>query len=472
MSIIVAKITGDQRYKVLSIDEGHFHDLKSRRIKPSRLTRPISAFANASGGELYIGVEEEEIDGHKIRHWRGFPDPEAANAHLQVFEQLFPLGRYFSYMFLECNGEPGLVLQVGINKTRDITKASDGIPYLRRGAQNLPVKTPEALQRLKFDKEITSFETELLEVAPALITNSEIIIKFILEVIPTVEPEEWLAKQMLLLDGKPTVGGVLLFGEQPQAILPKRSAIKVYRYKSTDSEGTRETLAFDPISIEGCLYDQIKEAVGKTVDLIQDIHVLGPQGMEKIKYPHETLHEIITNAVLHRDYSIASDIHLRIFDNRIEVESPGRLPGHVTVQNILREQCARNGSIVRIINKFPNPPNKDVGEGLNTAFNAMRQLRLKYPEIVETETSVIVYIRHERLASPEEAVLDYLSTHEEINNHTARQITGITSENSMKEVFYRMRDKGLIERVPGKKGPASAWKRTRAEGVSPRHRTI
>lgn len=245
MSIIVAKITGDQRYKVLSIDEGHFHDLKSRRIKPSRLTRPISAFANASGGELYIGVEEEEIDGHKIRHWRGFPDPEAANAHLQVFEQLFPLGRYFSYMFLECNGEPGLVLQVGINKTRDITKASDGIPYLRRGAQNLPVKTPEALQRLKFDKGITSFETELLEVAPALITNSEIIIKFILEVIPTVEPEEWLAKQMLLLDGKPTVGGVLLFGEQPQAILPKRSAIKVYRYKSTDSEGTRETLAFD-----------------------------------------------------------------------------------------------------------------------------------------------------------------------------------------------------------------------------------
>lgn len=212
--------------------------------------------------------------------------------------------------------------------------------------------------------------------------------------------------------------------------------------------------------------------MGKTVDLIQDIHVLGPQGMEKIKYPHETLHEIITNAVLHRDYSIASDIHLRIFDNRIEVESPGRLPGHVTVQNILREQCARNGSIVRIINKFPNPPNKDVGEGLNTAFNAMRQLRLKYPEIVETETSVIVYIRHERLASPEEAVLDYLSTHEEINNHTARQITGITSENSMKEVFYRMRDKGLIERVPGKKGPASAWKRTRAEGVSPRHRTI
>lgn len=82
------------------------------------------------------------------------------------------------------------------------------------------------------------------------------------------------------------------------------------------------------------------------------------------------LHEIVTNAVLHRDYSIAADIQIRIFDNRVEIESPGRLPGHVTTANILREQFARNPKLVRIINKFPNPPNKDVGEGLNTAFES------------------------------------------------------------------------------------------------------
>ncbi|WP_445305523.1 ATP-binding protein [Microcoleus sp. herbarium2] len=65
-----------------------------------------------------------------------------------------------------------------------------------------------------------------------------------------------------------------------------------------------------------------------------------------------------------------------MFDNRIEIENLGKLPGHVTVKNILKEQYARNGAIVRIINKFPNPPNKDVGEGLNTAFQAMAKLRL------------------------------------------------------------------------------------------------
>jgi ATP-dependent DNA helicase RecG len=58
---------------------------------------------------------------------------------------------------------------------------------------------------------------------------------------------------------------------------------------------------------------------------------------------------------------------------------------------------------VRIINKFPDPPNKDVGEGLNTAFQAMRKMRLKDPIIDERDNSVLVNIRHERLASPEEA---------------------------------------------------------------------
>src|SRR5438132_1064542 len=135
-----------------------------------------------------------------------------------------------------------------------------------------------------------------------------------------------------------------------------------------------------------------------------------------IEYPPETLHEIVTNAVIHRDYSIADDVHIRIFDNRIEVQSPSRLPAHVTVKNILNERFARNGAIVRILNKFPDPPNKDVGEGLNTAFNAMHQLGLKAPIIEEKDNNVLVLIRHEKLASPEETIMDYLENSDAINN--------------------------------------------------------
>lgn len=462
MPIPVNQITDKQLQEVLSYTESHFLDLKAKEIKPSRLTRAISAFANADGGELYIGIAENVTlpFPHK---WDGFANPEDANAHLQVFEELFPLGGDYLYNFLAHPSETGVVLQVAVRKTKSVVRANDSIPYVRRGAQCLPVDTPSKLAILERNKGITSYENEPVSAELAKVCNSTTAIKFILDVVPTSEPEAWLRKQELIRDDKPTVAGVVLFADLPQAILPKRSGIKIYRYKTSDAEGTRDTLVGDPISIEGCGYDLIKHAVDVTKQIISDIQVLGTKGLEAVNYPTETLHEVITNAVLHRDYSIADDVHVRIFDNRVEVESPGRLPAHITTRNILSERFARNGNLVRVINKFPNPPNKDVGEGLNTAFEAMRNLRLKEPVVEERQNSVLVQIRHERLASAEDIIMEYLQNNPVITNRVARGLTGIKSENSMKTVFWRLRDRELIQQVPGRSGFASAWELRKAK---------
>ncbi|MGC1272047.1 MAG: ATP-binding protein [Croceibacterium sp.] len=446
---------------ILKFEESHYLGVKAIELKPAKMSRSVSAFANTAGGEIFIGIAEtEQPDGSKLREWIGFPDMEAANAHFQVLEALGQLGNHFRAAFLRCEGKSGHVLHLTIPKTRDIINSSEGRPYKRSGAQNLPVDTEEGLQRLRLDKGVVTFEDETLAIPPKIITNSEIMIGFMLEVAPSAEPEQWLENQFLLAGDKPTVAGVLLFADEPQAALPKRSAIKIFRYKSREEEGTRETLAADPITIEGCAYVQIAKAVEATKILVEEIQKLGLRGLEKIIYPEETLHEIVTNAVLHRDYSFPADIQIRIYDNRIEVESPGRLPGHVTLQNFLITQSARNPKLIRIMTKFPNAPNKDVGEGLNTAFEAMKKLRLKLPELEETENSVVVYIDHSPLGSPEDAVMEHLKTHQEITNRAGREITGIRSENTMKEVFYRLAKRGLIERVPGKLGNLSAWQLT------------
>jgi len=278
-----------------------------------------------------------------------------------------------------------------------------------------------------------------------------------LEVVPTSEPEQWLIKQQLIIENKPTVAGVVLFSDEPQAILPKRCGIKLYRYKTSDEEGSRETLDFDPISIEGCAYNQIFEAVKTTAEIIESVRINTPQGLQSVKYPIEAIHEIITNAVLHRDYSIADDIHITIFDNRVEVLSPGSLPGHITVDNILEERFARNGVMVRLINKFPNPPNKDVGEGLNTAFHAMREMKLKDPVIAQRGGYVAITLKHESLASPEEMILEYLADHDNITNRIARDICYIGSENKMKTILQRMVKYGNIELVPGRTRYTAAY---------------
>lgn len=470
MPVKVSEITDKQLLEVLSYTEGHFLDLKAKEIRPAKLTKTISAFANADGGELYIGIAEN-VSLPFPHKWDGFAKPEEANGHLQIFETLFPLGEDYLYTFLSHPKQSGLVLQVAVRKTKAVVKASDGIPYIRRGAQSLPVDTQAKLALLERNKGITSFENESVTVELAKVCNSTTAIKFILDVVPTSEPEPWLRKQELIKDDKPTVGGVVLFADLPQAILPKRSGIKIYRYKTSDAEGTRDTLVNDPISVEGCAYDLIKQAVEVTKEIIGKIQILGTKGLEPVTYPSETLHEVITNAVLHREYSIADDVHVRIFDNRVEVESPGKLPAHITPKNILKERFARNGNLVRVINKFPDPPNKDVGEGLNTAFEAMRNLRLKDPVVIERENSVVVQIKHEKLASAEDIIMEYLDNSVEavITNRVARGLTGIKSENSMKNVLLRLRDRGLIRQVPGRSGFASAWEKAKSNAKPKNH---
>ncbi len=93
----------------------------------------------------------------------------------------------------------------------------------------------------------------------------------------------------------------------------------------------------------------------------------------------------------------------------------------------------------------------------------MKKLRLREPEIEEKENSVLVNIRHEPLASPHETVIKYLDSHPEITNRIARELCGIRSENSMKEVFLSLKRRGVIEPVPGKGGSASAWQKTTGE---------
>lgn len=449
-------ISDKEIQKLLKMNENHFCDLKAIEISPAKLTKALAAFANAEGGELFIGIDD------KPRKWRGFKNVEAANAHIQVFDQFFPLGNDFEYQFLENQNHSGLVLKIQVSKTRDLRVASDQKVYVRRGAQSLPVIDEERLQSLRRDKGLVSFETELVNCPEEAVTNSIHIIDFLLEVVPTGEPAAWLKKQMALVNGKATVAAVLLFSEEPQAILPKRSGLKIYRYKTSAEEGTRKTLDFDPVSIERNLYHQIKDAVSETARIIESVRLQTVDGLISVNYPQEALHEIITNAVIHRDYSITDDIHIRIFDNRVEVLSPGTLPGHVTAENILSERFARNPSIVRLINKFPDPPNKDVGEGLNTAFESMRNLKLKPPVIEQKGGYVKVILKHEALATPEEAILLYLLKNNEIANRHARDVCFIKSENRMKRILQGLVTNGLLEAVPGRTRYTAAYQLTEA----------
>ncbi len=442
--------------RIEKLEETHFLDLKAREIAPGKLIVHAAAFANSAGGEVYVGVDEAGA----VRTWRGFASVEDANGHVQVLHDVFQGNNLVTVTFLRGAGVAGFLLHLIIEKSREIIEVR-GEVYVRASAQKLPVRLSShtEIERLRLDKGLATYEDmPLADVASARVTDSLTVTEFMIEAVPVSEALPWLRSQQLLINSDvPTVAAVLLFDDEPQVVLPKRCAIKVLRYKSSAKEGHRDQLAGNPLTFEGPLTRQIQEAVAAVIEMVEATTVQTPQGLQQVTYPPETLHEIITNAVLHRDYSIATDVQVRVFDNRIEIESPGTLPGHITPANILDEQYARNGKVVRLVNKFPDPPNKDVGEGLNTAFQKMRDLGLKPPQIAEDGNKVIVTIRHERLASYEEQIIEYLLARSEIRNSIARELTGEGSENTMKRVFEKMMEAKQIYRHPDRKGSATTY---------------
>jgi ATP-dependent DNA helicase RecG len=454
--------------KFLNEEEGHFFDVTRKDYSGETVQKKCVAFANADGGELLIGIHnatDKDLPGGKFERWGGFRIQEDANdAIADISRNITPSIVSITFEFMEIKGyeNHGKVLRVVIEKSPDVHRTACGNVYIRKGAQCLPI-TGTDITNLQLSKGAQSYENQGVGHydLPRLIDSVELR-NFLDCYLPKTSPKIFLEKQYLIADSgaeaQPIYAGVLLYDENPSVVLPKKCALKVSWYDTNENVPERQNLK-DQKSLEGPLHQLIIDGISEVQRIISSLSILGPSGFEKAKYPPEAIKEILVNALIHRDYNISDDVQVFIFNNRIEVHSPGALPASISVENILTDRFSRNPKIVRLLNKYPDRPNHDIGEGLNTAFQKMKEVRLKPPIIKATKTRVVVILPHEPLASPEEQIMQYLETHTEITNLIARGVTSMTSENKVKKCFDRLRDRGLIELVPDKRGANSAWKK-------------
>lgn len=225
------------------------------------------------------------------------------------------------------------------------------------------------------------------------------------------------------------MAAVLLFAEEPSGLLNSKCSIRIFHYKGeTITHKVETNLLRTPKSITGPLKMQIAAARDIVIDSLATGIQVGPLGFEIAqRYPVRVITETITNAVIHRDYRIAADIHIRLFANRIEVESPGVLPGGVTAYNIgVRGSYPRNRAVVDHLREFPQPPNLDAGEGVRMMFETMGQADL-YPPIFLTrpeiaKEAVIVFLFNELRPGVWDQVYQYLLKNKDIGNADVRKI--------------------------------------------------
>ncbi len=455
------KITKEEKHYFSKKQESHFYDRKAKEIGGKKIQKIAVAFANADGGDFIVGIKDDKDEPDFTRRWKGEVNKEAFN---EVFQNLLEITPSIPHTpeFLLDEETNTYALRITIEKSDKVHFTADNTVYQRVSAQSIPIKDPQKIKELAFAKGESSYEDVVLDAARAEdIFETFEMKRFLNDYSPKSDPIDFTVNQNLVdrASYSPKIAGLLLFNDNPVTLLPKKCGIKITRYDTSIDIPEREHLK-EQFSIEGSLYSQINDAAQKITEIMSNVKIWTPKGLEKVDYPPETIWEILVNAVIHRDYSISDDVQVLIFNNRIEIISPGKLPGYVTVDNILDARFSRNTKIVRTLNRYKNPPNKDMGEGLNTAFQKMQEWRLKKPSIILTGNYVKVIIAHSPLASPEESVLEYLSHNAIIKNRQAREITGIKSENVMKNVFLKMRQIGLIEPVMSRTGnKIVAWKK-------------
>lgn len=258
---------------------------------------------------------------------------------------------------------------------------------------------------------------------------------------------------------RPTRAAVLLFADEPGSLLAGQGSRADIRLMVYDGKaivpGATPNLRKQPKTIRGPLVDQIDAAVEAVLDeLAQGLTLSGSGFKTRHLYPERVVKEAIVNAVVHRDYRLNRDIFIRVFDDRLEVESPGTFPGGITVKNIAKAGSrSRNPLIALNLREFPVPPNIDAGEGVRMMFAEMSQAKLYPPQYREStdvavECVTVTLLNLQRPSAWDE-VSDWVDREGSIANADVVRIAKVDTLRASK-LLAAWREQGLLEPLPGR----------------------
>jgi len=198
--------------------------------------------------------------------------------------------------------------------------------------------------------------------------------------------ENILANLKLAKDGKLTLSGLLIFGKYSEIIKPQY-IIKAVAFAGDDL-GVSEYLDSEDINYP--LFSAFKNGMAflkRNLRKIQKNQPFNTLGISEI--PETALEEAYVNALIHRDYFINSGIRLFVFDSRVEIISPGRLPNNVTVESMKYGiQIVRNPILLSFANKV-KIPYRGIGSGVRRMIGECRKADIPEPEFIENNDAEI-----------------------------------------------------------------------------------
>lgn len=446
----------------------------------------VCAFANADGGLLVLGLAD--LKEHKGQaHLFGVEENGEAVDELERklrTEFLPPLsGVQLLRLPTALHGGPaagqhGHLLVLQVPRSAQVHSLLGGGTYIRleRGNREL---SAEEITDLSYRRGTRSAAAEPVPVALERL-NTQAWQRFLQRRGPLSGSH---AEQLLNIGLAVEVNGhvrplraaVLLFADEPGSLLAAhgtRADLRVFVFDGKAAvPGATPNLRKEPKTIRGPLIDQIDRAVRVVMDeLAQGVTLSGSGFRTRHVYPERVVKEAIVNAVVHRDYRLNRDIFVRIFDDHIEVESPGLLPKGITPVTIRQAGSkARNDLIAATLRDFPEPPNLDAGEGVKMMFSEMERAKLYPPQYRENadaavESLTVLLLNHVRPTAWDE-VSDWLDRHGTIANADVVRIAGVDTLRSSK-LLTAWREQGLLVALPGRAKRNMAYAKPHAPEIA------
>lgn len=463
--------------------ENKYFDRKSAKIKPSDLAPLVSAFANAEGGTIVIGISDKTLDIEGIHRY----GMDKINEFIAIPKNGCKPMPAYNEEFLDIinvRGEKDQLLLLHIQPCIDqIIRTTNDSTYLRIGDKTKELKGDD-LRNLEYAKSTRHFEDEINRDATIEDLDEQLINEYKLKVDASHLPTEQVLKARAFIkikDGKEylTNAAVLLFAKNVAQFYPN-CRVRFVRYDGNSAQvGTRMNIIKDK-NIECCILKLIDETRAFISSQLREFTALDPftgRFQTVPEYPEFSWLEGVVNAVTHREYGMSGNyILVTMYDDRLEIKSPGKLPNIVTVDNIKDTRYARNPRISRVLTDFGWV--RELNEGVKRIYSDMADFFLDEPEYSEPEHEVRLILKNnivmrtirqesriERIITPEiweqldeleRKILTYLGSKKKVTRAELSDYTN-KSSNTVSTRLNHLIELGVIRRNGTKYDPKQTY---------------